>query len=346
MLSSNSTLRRTRWLIGSALITFLISGAAARSLHKPVFEGPWERVSKSPVLSPQGDGFEAAGTFNPAVIQTPVGVVMIYRAQDAKGTSRLGIAMSNDGQRFDRRPEPVLSPEAPYEKDGGVEDPRLVRISDTYYLTYTGYNRVDAQLCLARSKDLIQWERLGVIMPANQGRWNIHWTKSGAILDHKVGGHFWMYFMGDAKDGGNQMGVAYSNDLIHWTEPLDHPLLALRPGKFDSKVVEPGPPPISIPEGILLVYNGADDQLIYRTGWAVFDARHPDRLIGRSDEPVFQPTLEWEKVGQVPNVVFVEGMVRTKQAGQLLFFYGGADKYVGAATASVQSMKETGETTQ
>ncbi len=265
---------------------------------------------------------------------------MIYRAQDAKGTSRLGYAIATDGRHFERRREPVLSPEAPYEKDGGVEDPRLVAIDGTYYLTYTGYNTVDAQLCLAKSKDLIHWERLGVIMPANQGRWNIHWTKSGAILNHKVGGHYWMYFMGDATDGANQMGVAFSDDLIHWTEPLDRPVLPLRSGKFDSTVVEPGPPPIEVSGGILLVYNGADDRLVYRTGWAIFDHEHPEKVLQRSDQPVFEPSLEWEKKGQVPNVVFVEGMVATKRAGNYLFFYGGADKYVGEASAEVRAMRE------
>jgi beta-1,2-mannosidase len=93
-------------------------------------------------------------------------LVMLYRAQDAAGTSRLGYAESSDGIQFARRAEPVLSPEADYEKDGGVEDPRLQRFGDTYYLTYTGYNKKDAQLCLATSQDLIHWERKGVILPA------------------------------------------------------------------------------------------------------------------------------------------------------------------------------------
>ena len=65
---------------------------------------------------------------------------------------------------------PVLSPETDYEKDGGVENPRLVKIAGIYYLTYTGYNKKDAQLCLAKSKDLRHWEGLGVILPAYQGK--------------------------------------------------------------------------------------------------------------------------------------------------------------------------------
>src|SRR5207249_10113182 len=90
--------------------------------------------------------------------------VMLYRAQDKNGTSRLGYAESNDSIHFMRHSQSVLSPETEYEKDGGVEDPRLVKFGDTYYLTYTGYNKKDAQLCLATSKDLLHWERKGVIL--------------------------------------------------------------------------------------------------------------------------------------------------------------------------------------
>ena len=204
---------------------------------------PWHRVSPSPIVSPRGDGWESAGTFNPAVVRRGAEFVMLFRAQNHTGTSVLGYATSRDGIHFVRRSRPVLWPQAPYEKNGGVEDPRLVQIGSDYYLTYTGYNKVAAQLCLAKSPNLVQWTRLGVIIPANKGRWNVHWTKSGAILDRKINGHYWMYFMGDAagENGANQMGVAYSDDLIHWTEPLDHPILGHRAGMFDSRVVEPGP---------------------------------------------------------------------------------------------------------
>ena len=308
--------------------------------------GAWRRASETPILSPQGTGWESAGTFNPAVVKTAKDkFVMLYRAQDEKGTSRLGYAESEDGIHFTRGAEPVLSPETEYEKDGGVEDPRLQKFGDTYYLTYTGYNKKDAQLCLATSKDLIHWERKGVILPAYKGNWNVAWTKSGAIVPEKIGGKYWMYWLGTTADKTDQMGLSYSDDLLHWTEATKTPVLPRRPGKFDSRVVEPGPPPILTPAGIVLVYNGADDKLVYRTGVAVFDRADPRKVISRTDEPIFAPEKEWEKVGQVPNVVFVEGMLpleqRTLEDGtalktprkSFLFYYGGADKFVGVAEA-------------
>ena len=91
--------------------------------------GEWRRLSNNPIITPRGESWESAGTFNPAVVFHEGRFVMLYRAQDAKGTSRLGYAQSGDGIHFKRRPEPVLSPETDYEKDGGVEDPRLVKVT-------------------------------------------------------------------------------------------------------------------------------------------------------------------------------------------------------------------------
>jgi predicted GH43/DUF377 family glycosyl hydrolase len=311
------------------LVALLVSGQ-----RDPVPFGAWHRTSNRPVIAPQGDGWESAGTFNPSVIRHDGQIVMLYRAQDSNGTSRLGYATSADGVRFIRRPEPILSPETEYERGGGLEDPRLVKIDDTYYLTYTGYNKTDAQLCLATSTDLVHWDRKGVILPAYRGRWNVGWTKAGAIVPEKIDGKYWMYFLGTAADKTDQMGLAYSPDLVHWTDALDVPVLPRRPGRFDSRVVEPGPPPIVTAEAITLIYNGADDALVYRTGVARFDRTDPRRVLSRTETPVFAPEADWEKVGQVPNVVFVEGMVL--HGGRWLFYYGGADKYVGVAEATAR----------
>jgi beta-1,2-mannosidase len=309
-------------------LAVLVLNIGAQESHRLPF-GSWRRLSESPIISPQGATWESAGTFNPAVVAHGNEIVMLYRAQDKQGTSRLGYAASNDGVHFTRRAEPVLSPEADYEKDGGVEDPRLAEFNGTYYLTYTGYNKKDAQLCLATSKDLIHWDRKGVIIPANKGNWNVKWTKSGAIVPEKIDGKYWMYFLGTSADNKDQGGLAYSSDLVHWSEAAQAPALPVRPGKFDSRVAEPGPSPIVTDEGIVLVYNGADDKLVYRTGVAVFDRKDPRKLIWRSEAPVFFPEKDWEEVGRVPNVVFVEGMVR--RGDRFLFYYGGADTHVGVA---------------
>ncbi len=299
--------------------------------------GAWTRLSNEPVLGPSGNGFEGAGVFNPSAVKVDDGIVLIYRAQDAKGTSRLGYAKSSDGIHFERRSAPVLSPSASYEFAGGVEDPRIVRIGNTYYMTYTGYNSVaeTAQLCLATSPDLLTWERHGVILPANLGTWNVHWTKSGAIVPEKVNGRWWMYYLGESDElPAGQMGIAVSDDLLTWKDATPKPILHTRPRMFDSAVCEPGPAPVVTDDGILLVYNGANDYLVYSTGWALFDKNDPTKLIARSETPMFGAEKRWERIGQVPNVVFVEGMVR--DGDRLTLYYGAADTYIGAAVTTLR----------
>ena len=334
--------RAAGWMMSGVSLVVLLA-AAAKDTSLPF--GAWHRVSETPIISPQGDGFESAGTFNPTVAKFGGKFVMLYRAQDSHGKSSLGYATSEDGIHFSRRSEPVMVADAPYEAGGGVEDPRLVKFGNTFYLTYTGYNNQDgngthaegafhgdAQLCLATSTDLIHWKRQGVIMPAYKGKWNVGWTKSGAIVPQKVNGKYWMYYLADRANQPSQMGIANSDDLLHWTDVLDSPVLASRANMFDSRVVEPGPAPLITDDGILLIYNGADDNNVYRTGWVLFDKKDPTKVIARAERPIFGPEHEWEKVGQVPNVVFVEGMV--PDGNRWLFYYGGADKYVGVASAA------------
>src|SRR5882762_137139 len=131
-------------------ILLLASLAFAAQTHNLPF-GEWTRAANEPILSPQGTTLESAGTFNPSTVLHNGKIVMLYRAQASGGNSRLGYAESTVGLHFISRPEPVLAPETAYEKDGGVEDPRLQKFGDTYFLTYTGYNKKDAQLCLATS---------------------------------------------------------------------------------------------------------------------------------------------------------------------------------------------------
>ena len=318
--------------LGSLVFLSLLSALAQQSQNRSVqIKILWS--SPTPLISPTRSGPASAGTFNPAAVRVGRNTVLLYREQDAAGTSRIGYASSSDGIHFTVREQPVLVPEADYEKDGGVEDPRIVKITDTYYLTYTGYNKRDAQLCLATSKDLIHWTRKGILLPAYQGNWNTGWTKSGAIVPEKINGKWWMYYLGTAPDKRDYMGLASSDDLLHWADATKEPVLPRRQGTFDSRVMEPGPPPIITDAGILLIYNAADDNLVYTTAWALFDKHDPARLLVRADKPFLRPETEWQRVGQVPNVVFTEGMVQKGTAWWI--YYGGADKYIGTSRIKI-----------
>jgi predicted GH43/DUF377 family glycosyl hydrolase len=294
------------------------------------------RLSDQPLLKPTA-GWMAAGVFNTAAVRKGGKTILLFRAQDQKGVSRIGYAESLDGLHFTIRPEPVLAPEAPYEKGGGVEDPRVVMINGTYYLTYTAYDGHSAQLALAVSKDLIHWDRKGILLPAYKGTWNTQWTKSGAIIPNQVNGKWWMYYLGTRTDSDGKprdyMGLAESTDLLHWKDATKKPVLDRRPDAFDSRVMEPGPAPIITPQGILLLYNGANEALVYGPGWVLFDKNDPRKVIARADAPFILPRLSWERSGQVPNVIFIEGdLVNLNKGNRLALtgYYGAADKYIGA----------------
>jgi len=320
-----------------ARIVLALAAALAYSvLHaaQPLVSITAERVSAEPLLRPAAPPWTEAGVFNPAAVIVDGRTVLLFRARDAGGTSRIGYADSADSVHFKIDPHPVLEPEAPYELGGGVEDPRVLRIGTTYYMTYTGYNRHDAQLCLATSRDLRHWQRQGVILPAYKGAWNTGWTKSGAIVPQQINGRWWMYYLGTRHDADGKdrdyMGLASSDDLAHWSDASSQPVLERRPGAFDSRVMEPGPPPLMTSAGILLLYNGADDRLVYGPGWVLFDKADPGRVLARGDKAFLVPRLNWERIGTVPNVIFLEGVTMRSTPLELTGYYGGADQYVGS----------------
>ncbi|MER3481158.1 MAG: glycosidase [Meiothermus sp.] len=254
--------------------------------------------------------------FNPAVVYEGGRYWMLYRAQDRRGISRLGLATSSDGVHFTRESQPVLSPTDPGEA-GGIEDPRLVRIGGLYYLTYTGYDgRRIAQTRLAVSENLRNWQKLGAII-------DTPWNKAGAILEQPLNGLYFMYF------GDQEIQLATSSDLRRWQVETGA-VLKPRPGMWDEGGVEPGPPPLLTPRGILLIYNGRNRHNIYAVGAALFSAGDPSQLLARSETPILKVEAPYEQEGTVPNVVFAEGLV--VREGLWRLYYGGGDRVVALAT--------------
>ena len=285
--------------------------------------GPFVKYDGNPIITPQGDTWEAKDVFNPASWSDGETIYMFYRAEDStgigiwNGESVVGLATSSDGLNFERHPEPIYRAVEEWELPGGAEDPRIAKIDDTFWLTYTAYDGETARQALASSKDMFEWERHGLIFP------ELGWTKAGAIVPEKINGKYWMYF------GDTNIWVAHSEDLVNWT-PIEEPVMRPRPGMFDSGLIEPGPTPLITEHGILMLYNSADDNLVYRTGQALFDINDPTRLLKRSDDFFLEPDEELEVDGQIPNVVFIEGL--SKLGDTWYLYFGMGDSGIGVAT--------------
>ncbi len=293
--------------------------------------------------------WEAKSVFNPTAVVKDGRVWLLYRAQDKHGTSRIGIANSRNGTEFKKNPAPVLHPDfdtmKDFEWEGGCEDPRVVRRDDgLYVMTYTAYDGKTARLCLASSRDLMNWEKHGVVL--TDKKYHDYWSKSGAIVckrdgnqivAKKIKGKYWMYW------GDTDLFMASSDDLVSW-QPLEDKkgkptrVMMPRPGLFDSRLVEPGPFALIKKDGIVLLYNSANsassgDKTLgadaYSVGQALFSAKKPWQLLARSDKYLITAERDFEQVGLVANVCFLEGMVWVN--GRWLMYYGAGDSKIAVA---------------
>jgi predicted GH43/DUF377 family glycosyl hydrolase len=294
--------------------------------------------------------WEERNVLNPSAIIKDGKVYLIYRAQDHEMTSRLGLAVSEDGLHFTKLPAPIFFPDVDvmqkYEWKGGVEDPRVIESPDgTYIMTYTSYDGKTARLCLASSKDLKTWVKHGLV--AKDDKYKDLWSKSGAIvvkisnnriLATKIKGKYWMYF------GDSDLNMATSVDLIHWKVAVNKEsqkritVLHPRMGYFDSRLVEPGPFALLQENGILLIYNGSNalnyndpklPEYTYAAGQALFDKENPYKLIDRLETNFIHPDKPYEKSGEVNEVCFVEGLVYFKN--KWFLYYGTADSKIAVA---------------
>lgn len=127
---------------------------------------PFIKYHNNPILTPNpSNKWESAYVYNPTAIVLNSTVFLLYRAQDPARTSSIGLAWSTDGYNFTRLNDPILSPTEPWEAGGGTEDPRIVRVNGTFYLTYTGYDLNTPQLCIATSEDLLHWTKYPPTFP-------------------------------------------------------------------------------------------------------------------------------------------------------------------------------------
>lgn len=315
--------------------------------------------------------WEEKDVFNPAIVVKDGKVYMLYRAQDKIGkpgrTSRIGLAESEDGFHFTRHPSPVLYPdndaEKKYEWEGGCEDPRVVEDDKgTYYMTYTAYDGDKARLLIATSKDLLHWVKKGhAFAKAHHGKYLNSWSKSGSIVSRyengkiiavRINGKYWMYW------GDQFIWAAVSDDLVNWApvemnagEKPPVPLrgqadsmpdlkivIPTRSKKFDSDLVESGPPAMLTDKGILLIYNGRNVRAMgdsslpegtYAGSQVLLDKNDPLKIIHRLDSYFIRPDKPYELTGQVGQVCFLEGLAQFR--GKWLLYYGTADSKIAVA---------------
>ncbi|MCD6462542.1 MAG: glycosidase [Thermotogae bacterium] len=276
-----------------------------------------KRHPANPLLSPiPWHHWESRFVFNPAVVYDGKLFHMLYRAQGEDMVSRFGYAVSTDGVHWNRMEKPVFAP-ARQEELYGVEDPRITKLGDEYYVVYTAYSPGKIQVAMAKTKNFITYQRFGVVLPQNP-------NKDAALFPEKIDGKYVMLHRIEP-----DIWLAFSDDLIHWSDFV--PIAGPRRDYWDNLKIGAGGPPIKTEYGWLLLYHGVEkaSRPIYRLGFMLLDPKDPRKILKRSEEPILEPEKDWEIFGGVPNVVFSDSLV---EYGKYYYIhYGAADNCIALA---------------
>ncbi|MFH1837456.1 MAG: glycosidase, partial [Candidatus Omnitrophota bacterium] len=298
-----------------------------------------KRYKGNPILSPKKENpWESVMTYNCGAIYEGGKVHIVYRGQGSKaGVSRLGYASSKDGFNIDERlDEPIFGPDPINDIDCfGIEDPRLTRIGDRIYMTYSAYGysmglvhplkRVQIGITSISVNDFLnkKWNwserKYPFFQVDNKNSFFFPEKINGKyVLVHRIPPHMW---------------IAYSDDMEHW----DNQKILMSPEfEWEYFKIGGGAPPIKTDKGWLIIYHAVDRDMNYRIGAALLDLKDPGKVIARQKTPFLQPETDYEKNGVVPNVTFTGGAVKIDDT--LFLYYGGADTVICVATAKINDV--------
>lgn len=284
-----------------------------------------KRFIKNPILKPRRENdWESKLVFNPGAIFENNLFHLLYRAIGDDGISRIGYAVSPNGYEFFRFDKPVFTPRGVAESKG-CEDPRIVLLDGRFYMTYTAYSNKGVRVSLASTKNFIQWERYGVVIPDIE-------DKDAVLFPERINGKYVMLHR--PMDPPRSIWIAYSEDLLKWGDfkKIMEPIA----GRWDGVGIGSASPPVKTEKGWLLIYHGIDKENVYRLGVALLDLNDPSLVIGRYPHPILQPEEDYELRGEVKKVVFGCGICEVE--GRFFVYYGAADKVVCGATVEKKEL--------
>jgi beta-1,2-mannobiose phosphorylase / 1,2-beta-oligomannan phosphorylase len=327
------------------------------------------------ILSKTNLEFEKEGVLNPAILREGDNVHLFYRAVQKGNHSSIGYCKLDGPLTVRvRSDKPVIFPQFEYESHG-VEDARIVKIDEKYYLTYTAYDGINALGALITSNDLKHFKKHGIITPQITYDEFVFLAESAIKINEKYYRHHSLYFKEENLD---KKSLLWDKDVIFFPRRIRNKLVFLhriRPGiqiafinnikelskeywknycrnlhehivmdprfAHESKYIGGGCPPIETIHGWLLIYHGAEETdkgVVYSACAALLDLNDPSKEIARLPHTLFSPEYEWELKGEVDNVVFPTG---TSLFGDTLYiYYGAADENIACASVSLSDLLE------
>jgi beta-1,2-mannobiose phosphorylase / 1,2-beta-oligomannan phosphorylase len=317
--------------------------------------------------------FENEGVLNPAVMREGDSVYLFYRAVRKGNYSSIGYCKLDGPLTITERwNKPFMAPEFDYESHG-VEDARIVKIDDMFYMTYTAFDGTNARGALAISNDFMHLEKQGIIVPhityaefvllaesaskVNENYYRNHkfyykkadpekkmmlWDKNVIFFPRKINGN--LVFLHRIRPGIQIVTVADLKKLTKdfWENyflNMDEHIVLDPVYNHESSYIGSGCPPIETEQGWLLIYHGVEEThqgIVYSACAALLDLNDPSKELARLPYVLFSPEYEWELHGEVNNVVFPTG---TALFGDTLFiYYGAADTHVACASVKLSEL--------
>lgn len=289
-----------------------------------------EKYLKNPILIKEMVPFKVNSIFNPGAIKHGNKYLLLCRVEMPNGRSSFVIAESKNGIDFKVNEKLTLTPEDHkdcYEYvNWGIEDPRITKIDEKYFIVYTGYSKHMPLVILSETTDFQTFKIHGPISePSN---------KDAALFPEKINGFYWKVDRPSAETK-REIWISSSPDLIHWGKfkCLTGPLL----GTWESDKIGNSSPPVKTKEGWLMLYHGVRGfgvSTTYRIGVLLMDLEKPWIVKGRSMEPIMSPEKDYERVGDVMNVVFSNGWI-IENDGSVKIYYSGADTNICLAETTI-----------
>ena len=289
------------------------------------------RCKGNPLITVYDLDFRCSDIYDAGAVRMNGHHLLLLTVEALQGWCSIYLAHSSDGQHFSIEKKPFMAPAtkgpfAAYE-NLGVRDPRITFLDGTYYIVYLADGDLGVRLGLARTDDFKTVERIALISEPD--------TKNGALFPKKIKGR---YALLERPQERASIWIKYSDDLIYWGS---HQLvMAPRGGYWDPDRVGAAAPPIEIDDGWLLIYYGVKRTSagpLFRLGAAVLDRDNPAKVLARSNIPILSPRENYERIGDVGNLVFSCGAL-IEPNNEVMVYYGGADSCLCLGTAPLNDI--------
>ncbi len=294
-----------------------------------------KRYEGNPILT--GKDFPAEAdikyVFNSGIVKYNGVYTMVCRVENSALLDRFWIAESTDGYHFKPRPKPIDMPhDDPMFKKYAYSmyyDPRVTKIDDAYYILHAAHSGHTCRLSLVKTEDFKKFQWMGFVSEVD--------NRNGVLFPEKINGLYARLDRPNTGDGGGDIWISYSPDLIFWgkSECVFRKWEGIR---WAWTKVGAGATPIKTSEGWLNIFHGVRTQchshFVYQLGVCLLDLKNPAKVKSMSEDAILIPEEQYELVGQTPSVVFTSGAV-VEDNGEIKLYYGGADTVQCVATTSI-----------